>query len=78
MILARKLGLRRFSKARKEDLVINKDGRMLYDIPQSPLANRFKFKINEDVPADAEDFPLKNIVIKHLNDTPDFDVVPKL
>ena len=79
MILARKLGLRRFANLTRGDgLFINKDGRMLYDIPMNSHASKIKYKINEDCPQDAEDFPLKNITIKHLNDTPDFDIIPKL
>jgi hypothetical protein len=51
---------------------------MFYDIPNHAPTNKFYYKINEEVPEDAVDFPLTNIVIDHQKDTPDFDKIPKL
>lgn len=79
MILTRKLQLRLSTKAtRMNELFINQSNKVYYDIPTQNLAKRFHYKINEEVPKDAVDFPLNNISLEHQNDTPDFDKVPKL
>jgi hypothetical protein len=78
MLLARRIaGL--FSKPNpKDDAFIKRGGRLFYDIPTQPLANKFHFKINEEVPKDVEDFDLKGISVVNQEDTPDFDNIPKL
>lgn len=78
-MLVRRLGLRLFSNDKVVDNIrINKEGRMFYDIPKGQSAFRFEYNINEDVPKDAVPFPLKNISIKNRNDNPEFDKIPKL
>ena len=51
---------------------------MFYDVPAFHPDNKFSYRINEDVPKDAIPFPLDNISIKHHNDTPEFNKIPKL
>ena len=78
-MLVRRLGLRLFSNEKVLDNIrINKEGRMFYDIPKGQSSFRFEYNINEDVPKDAVPFPLKNISIKNKNDNPEFDKIPKL
>ncbi len=62
----------------RSQLYLNREGKFSYVIPVHPVADNFTFRVNEAVPKDAVDFPLKNISIKHLDDTPDFDKIPKL
>ena len=65
MLLTRRLAFSA-SKANKSDSgFVKQGGRLFYDIPVHPLANKFQYKINEDVPKDAVDFPLNNIFINN-------------
>lgn len=51
---------------------------MFYDIPKSQSGTRFEYNINEDVPKDAQPFPIDKISIVNQNDNPEFDKIPKL
>ena len=51
---------------------------MFYDIPSSSTQQKFHFKINEEEPKDAVNFPLNNIKIENQPDRLGFDNVPKL
>ena len=51
---------------------------MFYDIPVFHTGIRNQFRINERCPLDAEDFPLDSLHIENYQDTPDFDIIPKL
>jgi hypothetical protein len=66
------------SKSIAQDSQPNRGGRTYYDIPSYFNTIRNHYKINEEVPEDAVDFPLTNITIKQFDDTSDFNKIPKL
>lgn len=51
------------SKLDKLDGLLQKDGRMFYDIPAYFTAGKFSYKVNEEAPEDVKDFSLKGLSI---------------
>ena len=51
---------------------------MFYDIPQHYSSGKFFYRLNEQIPNDAQNFDLSTINLKNFNDTPEFDRIPKL
>lgn len=77
MLLTRRLAFA-VTKGKGDKVFVKQGGRLFYDIPVESLVNKFHYKINEEVPKDAVDFPLNNICINNQEDTPEFDNIPKL